>query len=72
MIEDYYSRWIEVIKTDRKTSAALISRIKNVFASFGIPETVRSDDGTQFTSDEFKQFAKDYGFKQEISSPTFA
>lgn len=72
VIEDYYSRWIEVIKTDRITSLAIISRIKNVFARFGIPETVRSDGGTQFTSDEFKQFAKDYGFQQEISSPTFA
>nr|XP_022902064.1 uncharacterized protein LOC111414845 [Onthophagus taurus] len=37
----------------------------------GIPIELRSDNGKQFVSYEFKQFAKDYGFKSITSSPEY-
>jgi transposase InsO family protein len=43
--------------------------MKAVFARYGIPEMVRSDNGPQYSSDEFKLFSLDYGFKHTSSSP---
>ena len=72
VIEDYYSRFIEVIMLSSLTSIAIIQRLKNIFARHGVPLEVRTDDRAQFTSSEFKQFAQQFGFKVAVSSPYFA
>ena len=41
---------------------AVITSIKNVFARFGIPYEVISDNGPQFSSELFAEFARSYGF----------
>ena len=48
------------------TSTALISVFKSVFARFGIPEILRSDNGPQFTSAEMTEFMSSYNIKQVI------
>ena len=45
--------------------------MKKIFARFGIPETVMCDNGPQYISQEFEQFAKSYGFTHVTSSPLF-
>lgn len=42
-----------------------------MFARFGIPERLFSDNVRQFTSVEFKIFAEQYGFVHVTSSPHF-
>ena len=65
---DYYSRWIEVLHLPRSggnrdiKAKAVITSIKNVFARFGIPYEVISDNGPQFSSELFAEFARSYGF----------
>ncbi|KAJ8890767.1 hypothetical protein PR048_010276 [Dryococelus australis] len=71
LIQDYYSRFLEVVTLDKTTSRAVIVRIKNIFARNGIPQMVQTDDSTQFTSLEFQKFAKEYGFSHRTSSPQF-
>ena len=68
---DYFSRYPEVTKLTSTTSAAVISALKAQFARFGIPEIVRSDNGPQYDSAEFADFAKLYGFTHQTSSPRF-
>ena len=68
---DYYSRYIDIAHLPRLTAHAVISKIKNCFAHHGIPETVVSDNGTQFTSAEFQQFAASWNFRHITSSPHF-
>ncbi|KAJ8893096.1 hypothetical protein PR048_005679 [Dryococelus australis] len=41
----------------------------NIFSGHGIPENFWSDEGTQFTSWEFQQFARDYGISHSTSIP---
>ncbi|XP_064390623.1 uncharacterized protein K02A2.6-like [Halichondria panicea] len=71
VVVDYYSRYPECIKLSRTTSAHIITVLKAIFARHGIPETVRSDNGPQFSSHEFTQFAQTYGFKHTTSSPHY-
>ena len=71
VVVDYFSRYIEVAHLTNMTSAQTIGKLKNMFAHWGIPDEVVSDNGTQFTSREFKDFADLYGFEHTTSSPHF-
>ena len=71
VIVDYFSRYPEVIKLRSTTSNTVIDAVKAVFSRHGIPESVRSDNGPQFSSHEFAKFAASYGFKHTTSSPYF-
>ena len=42
-----------------------------IFAENGIPKSLQSDNGSQFTSDEFQQMASQYGFEIVKSSPNY-
>lgn len=72
VIQDYYSRFLELVHVNKLTSEAIINRLKNIFARHGIPVSLRTDGGTQFTADMFKRFQEEYGFRHVISSPHFA
>ncbi len=55
---DYTSSFPEVLLTGDITSRKIITWLKSVFARFGNPSILVSDHGTNFTSDEFKQFLR--------------
>ena len=68
---DYYSRWIEIARLEQSTSKCVINHMSSIFARHGIPETVVSDNGPQYCSEMFKEFAREYGFVHVTSSPHF-
>ena len=60
---DSYSKWlvIEIIShCDTKNTTLYLSKW---FSQYGIPVQLISDNGTQFTSQEFKNFIKTLGIK---------
>ena len=69
ILVDYYSRYMEMSKLSSTSSMSVIQHIKSIFARHGIPETFVSDNGPQFSSSSFTQFATDYGFYHQTSSP---
>ncbi|XP_060810750.1 uncharacterized protein K02A2.6-like [Amyelois transitella] len=71
IIVDYYSNFIEVIKLNNLTSTAVIQSMKEVFSRHGIPETLISDNGTQYSSRDFKFFSDEWGFTHVTSSPHY-
>ena len=71
VIVDYFSRYPEVIKLRTTIGAGIIEAVKAVFSRHGIPETVTSDNGPQFSSKEFAKFASQYNFQHRTSSPHF-
>ena len=68
---DYYSRYIELSKLNQLTAGTIITHTKSLFARHGIPKVVYSDNGPQFSSEAYKQFALTYPFKHITSSPYF-
>ena len=72
IVVDYFSRYPEVQKLSTTTTASIIDALKSVFSRFGVPETVLSDNGPQFTSQLFTDFADAYSFHHVTSSPRFA
>ena len=47
----------------------LITRLRRLFAAYGHPEHVVTDNGTQFTSAEFKNFMHQNGILHSTSAP---
>ena len=69
VVVDYFSRYIEILKLTTTTSASIISALKAIFSRHGIPDSVTTDNGPQYASKEFNQFAKSYNFTHQTSSP---
>ena len=70
-IVDYYSCYIKIAQLSNESSAEVIRHTKSIFARHGIPQTVMSDNGPQFSSIEFRRFAAEYDFSQVMSSPKY-
>lgn len=71
VVSDYYSNYIEVAHLTSITSRAVIKELKKVMATFGIPDTLVTDNGPQFSSAEFSVFARTWEFDHVTSSPTY-
>ena len=69
LLVDYFSRFIEVVKLSSTTTKSVVAAMKPIFARYGIPEIVVSDNGPQYSSQEFQNFAENYDFKHITSSP---
>lgn len=73
LVVDYYSKYIEIEELyNNTTSSQIIKLLKVMFARHGIPLTVVSDGGPQFTSGEFARFSQEWEFNHIITSPTNA
>ena len=66
---DAHSKWIEAHIVSSTSSEASIEKLRMIFAIHGIPEHIISDNGTGFTSKEFKQFTESNGIKHAFTSP---
>lgn len=71
LVVDYFSRYIEIARLDRTTTADVVTHLKSIFARHGIPEILISDNGPQYSSREFQDFAEEYEFRHITSSPYF-
>lgn len=57
------------MQTTKTCSKDIIRVLKIIFARFGIPDVLVSNNGPQFSSAEFVKFAEDYEFIHVTSSP---
>ena len=55
---DAHSKWMEVEMVDSATTQATVEHLRSMFARFGLPKVLVSDNGTCFTSGEFAQFTE--------------
>ncbi|XP_054745773.1 uncharacterized protein K02A2.6-like [Anastrepha obliqua] len=69
VVIDAFSKCPEVIRTKSITTALTIFSLNEIFARFGLPKKIVSDNGTQFTSHQFQQFVAEHGIQHIRSSP---
>ena len=69
LVVDNYSKFPVVKKMTTTTSKSVIKLMKSIFDEHGLPVKVISDNGPQYSSDEFLRFARDYNFTHVTSSP---
>ena len=69
VVVDFCSDFIEGKMLQENTSSAVIEFLKEQFSRHGIPDTLVTDNGLQFTSQDFKQFTHSWEFVHVSSSP---
>ena len=69
VLVDAHSKWLDVRVVPSATSENTIQKLRSIFATYGIPETLVSDNGSAFTSAEFQEFAKRNGIRHITASP---
>ncbi|XGW25993.1 hypothetical protein V3C99_006978 [Haemonchus contortus] len=70
VVVDAFSKWPEIVEMSTTSSPATIKELRQLFSQFGYPETLVTDNGTQFTSREFSDFCHRNGIKH-LRSPPF-
>ncbi|XP_030849528.1 uncharacterized protein K02A2.6-like [Strongylocentrotus purpuratus] len=55
----------------KKDTRAVVRRLKSIFACHGIPETIMSDNGPPFNSQDFATFMQEYEIEHITSSPYY-
>jgi len=70
-VVDYFSDFVEVTELEDTTSHAVIQALKEQFSRHGIPDTVVSDNGSQYSSQEFHEFSLSWEFNHVTSSPHY-
>ena len=71
VLVDYYSDFVEVDLLKNTNSSAVIKFLKAQFSCHGIPDVFVTDNGPQFISGEFLEFATLWEFQHVTSSPYY-
>ncbi|XP_020621537.1 uncharacterized protein K02A2.6-like [Orbicella faveolata] len=59
------------MKLNSTTSAAIINHLKSIYAEYGTPESLVTDNGPQYSSREFAAFCNHWGINHITSSPLY-
>ena len=69
LVCDAHSKWPEIIEMKNTTANKTIEELRKLFASYGLPEQIVTDNGPQFIAEEFAAFTKGNEIKHIKSAP---
>ena len=69
LVVDYYLCYNKITSLRITNLSGVSLKLKTSFALHGISESLVSDNGPQFSSQEFQQFLEEYDFEHTTSSP---
>ena len=64
VIQDYFTKWVEAIPLPDQTAKRITSELVHVFAKYGLPTTLHSDQGRNFESSILHQTLEAFGIKK--------
>jgi transposase InsO family protein len=68
VVVDKFTKWVEAAPVTTQDSTAAINFIKSIVFRFGVPHIIITDNGTNFTSKEFKSYYESMGIKLKFTS----
>jgi len=69
---DYFSDFFVLEQLQDTTTTSVVKMLKRSFATHGIPESVRTNNGLQLVSEEFRVLAREWKFHHVTSSSYYA
>ena len=69
IIVDAHSKWIDAHIMQSITASQTIEKLRIIFANHGLPRKVVTDNGSSFTSAEFRTFLSENGIVHVTSAP---
>lgn len=71
LIADSYSGFFDFAQLREPTARVVIEQLKRWFATHGIPRVLYTDNGPQYSANEFATFSRLWSFDHVTSSPHF-
>jgi transposase InsO family protein len=65
---DKFSKWIEAVSVTNQEATTTVKFFESIVYRYGVPNSIITDNGTNFTSGEFQEFAKKLGIKIKYAS----
>nr|GEX06135.1 reverse transcriptase domain-containing protein [Tanacetum cinerariifolium] len=65
---DYLSKWVEVKALPTNDARVVVKILKSLFARFGTPRAIISDNGTYFCNDQFAKVMTKYGVTHRLAT----
>ena len=72
VIVDYYGRFYEVEVMQSTTTETIIDRLADAFCRHGLPNTIKSDNGPQFKSNEFRKYCEQHSIIHQKGTAKWA
>ena len=69
VVVDYFSRYFEVVILRSTSSTKIIEGLKPIFTRFGVPHTLKTDNGPQLVSEEFETFLAENEIEHQTTPP---
>ena len=69
VVVDSFSKWMEVLPVKSASASITVEKLRTLFATQGIPETIVSDNGTPFVNSLMKQFLQANGVRHVTAAP---
>lgn len=69
IVVDYYSRYFEVEVMKKIDATETIKRLERIFARFGLPISVKADNGPQLVCDEIKKYCRTNNIALQNTTP---
>jgi transposase InsO family protein len=63
VVVDKFSKWIEAVLVTNQEATTAVKFFESIIYPYGVPNNIITDNGTNFTSGEFQEFAKELGIK---------
>jgi hypothetical protein len=65
---DKFTKWIEACPVTSADPSSAVNFNKSIVFRFGVPHSIVTDNGTNFTSREFKEYCEGLGIKLKFAS----
>jgi IS30 family transposase len=65
---DKFSKWIEAVPVTNQEATTTVKFFESIIYRYGVPNSIITDNGTNFTSGEFQDFAKELSIKIKYAS----
>ena len=72
VIVDFFSRFYEVEVMQSTTTETIIDRLTDAFCRHGLPNTIKSDNGPQFKSNEFRKYCEQHSIIHQKGTAKWA
>ncbi|XP_020269345.1 uncharacterized protein LOC109844641 [Asparagus officinalis] len=67
---EYMSKWVEAVACKTNDNKVVVKFLKeNIFARFGVPRAIISDNGTHFCNRSFEALMRKYSITHKLSTP---
>ncbi|XP_062539002.1 uncharacterized protein K02A2.6-like [Armigeres subalbatus] len=69
VIIDYFSRFVEVVIMKEISARNTIQALHETFCRYGIPQSIKTDNGPQFISESLQSFCTEFGIELRKTTP---